>query len=84
MLAKMERKGVVVHRSAGRQFIYRPTVSEDQVARAMVADLTERLFDGDFARLVSHLLTRQEIEPRELEHLRRLIAERAESEGDVH
>jgi predicted transcriptional regulator len=81
MLAKMERKGVVAHRVEGRQFVYRPIVSEDQVARAMVADLTERLFEGDFARLVSHLLTRQEIEPSELEHLRRLIAEQGALEG---
>ena len=32
MLSKMEKKGVVHHRAEGRQFIYRPAVSEPEVA----------------------------------------------------
>ena len=47
MLAKMEKKGVVDHRSEGRKFIYRPRVSEGQVRRSMVSDLTSQLFRGD-------------------------------------
>ncbi len=46
MLKKMEEKGVVAHRAEGQKFIYRSTVSEDQVTRGMVTDLTERLFRG--------------------------------------
>jgi predicted transcriptional regulator len=76
MLTKMEKKGVVAHRTAGRQFVYRPTVTERDVHRSMVADLTERLFDGDFSALVSHLLSEQEIDRAELERLKALIAER--------
>lgn len=76
MLTKMERKGVVRHRSEGRQFVYLPTVSERDVRRSMVADLTERLFEGDVTALVSHLIAEQEIDPLELAELRRLIAER--------
>jgi predicted transcriptional regulator len=79
MLAKMEKKGVVEHRLDGRQFLYRPTVSERDVARSMVADLTEKLFAGDVSALVSHLLTEQEIDVQELERLRRLIDEREEA-----
>ena len=46
MLRKMEDKGVVAHRPDGRQFIYRPVVSEDQVRRSMVGELVARLFEG--------------------------------------
>lgn len=74
MLAKMERKGVVVHRVEGRQFVYAPRVSEDEVRRSMVTELTQRLFEGDAAALVGHLLREQEIEPDELERLRARIA----------
>jgi len=77
MLKKMERKGVVGHRSEGRQFVYRPTVSEAEVHRSMVSELTERLFDGDAAALVSHLLTEQEIDRDELDAIQRLIEGRA-------
>lgn len=80
MLTKMEKKGVVDHRTAGRQYIYRPTVTEAEVHRSMVADLTDRLFQGDVGALVNHLLTEQEIDPDELSRLRKLIARREREE----
>lgn len=76
MLSKMEKKGVVHHRSEGRQFIYRPAVSEPEVHHTMVADLTERLFQGDVTALVAHLLSEQEIEGGELDRLQKLIRAR--------
>lgn len=79
MLTKLEKKGVVAHRSEGRQFIYRATISEKDVHRTMVADLTDRLFRGDFAALVSHLLTEQEIDSAEIARLKALIAAREDA-----
>lgn len=76
MLAKMEKKGVVEHRMEGRKFVYRPRVSEEQVQRSMVADLTSQLFRGDVLALVNHLLSEHEIESGELDQLRELIAAR--------
>ncbi|MFT7668112.1 MAG: BlaI family penicillinase repressor [Planctomycetota bacterium] len=73
MLSKMEKKGVVRHRSEGRQFIYEPTVSEDEVKRSMVAELAHRLFDGDFTALVTHLIDEREIDAKELEDLKEKI-----------
>ena len=85
MLTKMEKKGVVDHRCEGRQFIYFPTVNESDVHRSMVADLTDRLFQGDVGALVSHLISEQEIEPGELARLKTLIAERQRKEKhDAH
>jgi predicted transcriptional regulator len=73
MLRKMEDKGVVAHRAEGRQFVYRPTVTEDQVRRSMVGELVERLFGGDPKALVAHLVSEHEIEPDELRALRRQL-----------
>lgn len=73
MLRKMEDKGVVVHRAQGRQFVYRPTVSEAQVRRSMVSELVERLFGGDPKALVAHLVSENEIDPGELATLRRRL-----------
>ena len=75
MLKKMEDKGVVAHRSEGRRYLYHPTISEAQVRRSMVGELTERLFLGDAAALVSHLLSEHEIDADELTELRRLVDE---------
>jgi predicted transcriptional regulator len=73
MLRKMEDKGIVAHRPAGRQFLYRPTVTEDQVRRSMVGELVERLFGGDPQALVAHLVSEHEIEAGELPDLRRRV-----------
>ncbi len=75
MLTKMEKKGVVGHRAEGRRFIYQPLVSEPEVTRTMVADLADRLFQGEVTALVSHLLAEHEIQPDELAALKRQIAE---------
>ena len=73
MLRKMEDKGVVAHRVEGRQFVYRPIVSEDAVRSSMVGELLERLFAGDPAALVSHLVADHDIDHDELERLRGLL-----------
>jgi predicted transcriptional regulator len=73
MLKKMEGKGVVEHRTEGRRFVYRASVTEAAVTRSMVADLKERLFDGSAAALVSHLLRSHDVDEDELVELRRQI-----------
>ena len=73
MLRKMEDKGVVAHRVEGRQFIYLPVVSEDEVRSNMVGELLDRLFAGDPAALVSHLVADHDIDHDELERLRDLL-----------
>jgi predicted transcriptional regulator len=83
MLRKMEEKGVVSHRVEGRQFVYRPVVSEDAVRSSMVGELLERLFAGDPAALVSHLVEDREIDSQEIERLRALLdaADRGKDEN---
>jgi predicted transcriptional regulator len=73
MLRKMENKGVVAHRAEGRQFVYRPTVSEHQVRRSMVGELVERLFGGDPKALVAHLVSERDIDAAEIGELRRRV-----------
>lgn len=82
MLSKLERRAVVEHRVEGRQFVYRARVSEQEVTRTMVADLTQRLFEGDVSALVSHLIHSEEIDRDELVRLRALIVEREREEAD--
>lgn len=56
MLSRLEKKGLLTHRSVGRQFIYRSLVSEHEVRRSMLARLTDYFFKGDVTALVSHLV----------------------------
>lgn len=78
LLSRLERRGIVTRRAAQRQYIYRALVTEAEVRRTMVGDLTERLFEGDVTALVNHLLTSREIAPGDLARLRAMI-DKAES-----
>lgn len=80
LLSRLEKRGVVAHRAEGRQFVYRPLVDEEEARETMVAELSERLFEGDVTRLVSHLLEHHATAPGDLEKVRALI-ERAEREA---
>lgn len=76
MLSKLEEKGQVAHRSDGRVNVYRSLVRQDQVSRSMVTDLADRLFNGDIAQMVCHLLDGSEITPEDLTELKRMIRQK--------
>ncbi len=81
VLSRLEKQGLVSHEALGRVFVYRPLVSERDVRRSMVADLIDRLFAGDSAALVSHLLIDAAIEPGDLAKVKALI-EQQEAKGE--
>ncbi|MGD0992508.1 MAG: BlaI/MecI/CopY family transcriptional regulator [Gemmatimonadales bacterium] len=80
VLTRLEKAGLVAHRASGRHYLYRPLVSEEEVRRSMVSVLAERLFEGDVAALVSHLVNARDIKPGDLARVRQLI-EAKEREG---
>ena len=80
VLTRLEKAGLVAHRASGRHYLYRPLVSEEEVRRSMVSVLAERLFEGDVAALVSHLVNAREIKPGDLARVKQLI-EAKEREG---
>jgi len=82
MLRKMEEKGVVTHRRDGRAFVYRPTVTESEVQKTMVNEIVDRLFCGDPAALVSHLIQENTLDAAGLERLRSAIETAEEAEDD--
>ena len=83
LLSRLEKRSVIEHRSEGRQFVYRPLVSEQEVRRSMVSELTTLLFDGSSAALMSHLLHAREMEPGDLDRVKRMIADtERSSNGD--
>ena len=81
MLRKLEEYGCVEHRTNGRQFIYRPAIAEADVRRGMVADLVQRLFSGDSAALVNHLVRSGEVDAEDLENLGKMVSQ--QRKGDA-
>jgi BlaI family transcriptional regulator, penicillinase repressor len=76
LLSRMDEKGVVERREDGRQYLYRATVTPEQVRHSIVADfagLTDRLFSGDVASIVSQLLSVKDVDEADLERARKII-----------
>lgn len=76
LLSRLARRGVIGFRTVTRQYVYFPLVSEEEIRRAMVKEMTELLFDGDAAELVTHLLASREIAPGDLDRVKALIRAR--------
>ena len=83
ILTRLERKGVVTHRSQSRQFVYRAAVTESEVQHSMVGELTSALFEGDVPALVNHLLTAQDVSPGDLARIRALLDEAGKPKENV-
>jgi predicted transcriptional regulator len=85
LLSRMERKGVVTHRTEGRQYVYAPAVAASAVKQSVVSDLAEvadRLFEGDVADLVTHLLAERDVDVDDLARVRELIDRKAAELGE--
>ena len=80
MLSRLERRGVVTHRTQARQFVYRALVTESEVRHSMVSELTSRLFEGDVPALVSHLLTAQDVSPGDRNRIREMLKDATPTE----
>ena len=74
LLTRLEKRGVVGHRTIGRQFVYNSLVTEPEVRKSMVGELTNSLFEGRATALISHLLVERELGADELGEVRRMLA----------
>jgi BlaI family penicillinase repressor len=77
LLSRLERRGVVSHETRQRQFVYQACVTEAEIRHSMIHELTERLFDGDVAAMMSHLLTGRDISPGDLERIKAMLEQQA-------
>ena len=76
LLSRLEKRGVVAYRAEGRQYVYRALVDEAQVCRTALDNVTERVFEGDLATLVSALLSSSSVRPGDLVRVKALIEEK--------
>jgi predicted transcriptional regulator len=85
LLSRLEKRGLVTHRTRGRQYVYRAELAEHDVRRSMVARVTEFFFGGDPAALLSHLVGDDDMTPDDLDEVKRLInAKEREAAEDDH
>jgi|SRR5262245_13286806 predicted transcriptional regulator len=73
MLRILETKGYVTHEKVARAFMYRPIIDERQARRRALRHLVRRLFNGSPSLLVLNVLDDEDIDPAELQRVKKLI-----------
>jgi BlaI family transcriptional regulator, penicillinase repressor len=73
LLARLEKKGVVSHRTEGRTFIYRARVSEMDMRRRAVSGIIRNLFRGNPSEIVGQILSEHGVSKEDLAQMRSLI-----------
>lgn len=73
LLNRLENKRLVRANKSGQAFVYRATISREQVTGSRLRKLLDQLYDGAAGPLVLQLLRTQPIRPEELDELQRLI-----------
>ena len=73
LLSRLERRGIVAYCTDGRQYVYRAVLRQSDAQQEALVEVTEGLFDGDVAEMVSQLLSSHEIRPGDLARVRALI-----------
>ena len=75
LLRRLEKKGYVRHRAAGKAHVFYPAVEREHVIKRSVNEFLERLFGGDPLPLVQHLAEHGQIHAEDLERLKHLVEE---------
>ena len=76
LLRGLEEKGSAAHQTEGRTFVFYPLVEEDKFKQSATADLVDRVFGGNAATLVAHLLKNENVSRKEINEIRKLINHR--------
>ena len=73
LLSRLDKRGLVAYRTEGRQYVYRAVLQERDAQQDALVEMTQGLFAGDIATLVSQLLSSHELRPGDLARVRALI-----------
>ncbi len=83
-LQKLERKGWLAHRSAGRAYVYFPARSRETAETSLLSEILDSTFSGDPIRLVAQLLDGRHWTEPEVVALKKLVdsCRRSQTLGD--
>jgi len=73
LLSRLEKRGLVTHRTDGRKHVYRATVTEPEVQTALLNSVTDGVFGGDVTALVSHLLGARDVSSGDLAAVQEIL-----------
>ncbi|MDY6877876.1 MAG: BlaI/MecI/CopY family transcriptional regulator [Chloroflexota bacterium] len=82
ILSRLEKYGLLAHRTEGRQYVYRPLVSRSEVRRSQLTKLLNRFFQGNPADLVYYLINESAVDDEDIGRILALIESKEEKDGN--
>jgi predicted transcriptional regulator len=75
LLDRLESKGLVTSDRSELAFVYRPTITAQEVRQKRLTNLVEKLYQGEPGLLVLHLLKAHPLDPRQAKEVRAVLEE---------
>jgi predicted transcriptional regulator len=79
-LQTLEEKGYVRHEAEGKAYRYYPTVDAARAGESALARIRDAVFQGSAERMFAQLVSDRGLSRKELERMRKLLAERLKEE----
>jgi BlaI family penicillinase repressor len=75
-LARLVQKGAVASEKPGREYLFKPLVSEQECRLRASRSFLARVFDGEIAPFLACFLERKKLTRKELEELKKILEEK--------
>jgi BlaI family penicillinase repressor len=76
LLSRLVQKGAVTSAKSGREYLFKPVVSEQDCRLAASQSFLSRVFDGEIAPFLSCFLERTRLSQKEIEELKKILEEK--------
>ena len=76
MMRKLVAKGYLEHDVDERTYVYRATVSRQEVRQSLLGDLLERVFEGSPSLLVNSLVEQNRVTEEEIHEIQKLLRQK--------
>lgn len=81
MLNRLLKKGVLTYEAEGKRYLYRPVLSRDECIESASESFLSRVFGGEEAPMIAHLVRNADLSPGEIQRLRQALEEKASEQG---
>ena len=73
LLRRLAQKGALSFKPDGNRYLYRPSVSRNACLRRASRTMLDRVFDGDAALMLTHLVRQRRLSRDEIESLKSIL-----------
>jgi len=81
LLDRLESKGLITSDRSELAFVYRPTITAQEVRQKRLTNLVDKLYQGEPGLLVLHLLKSHPLDPHQAKEVRAVLEEMTGQKG---